>query len=102
MKNVKNIFHNSSTFVVPVSAMRDDVPKLGVALLDDLCIEERILIVEGCAEIDFAVGENERLGEFFCEETGDGLVIELFQVLRILYREFELGEFDGAIEMAFG
>ena len=39
MKNVKNIFHNGSTFVIPICSMGNDVAELGVALLDDSGVE---------------------------------------------------------------
>ena len=65
MKNVKNILHDSSTFVVPISSMGDDVTEFGIALLDDFGIQQSILIVKSCVEVDFAIGQNERLGELF-------------------------------------
>ena len=41
--------------------------------------------MEGCVEVDLAVGKNEGLGELFREEEGDGLVVKFLEVLGILY-----------------
>ena len=76
--------------------------EIGIAHLNDFGVEQRVAIVKLGCEVDVTVGKDEWLGEFLGEKARYGLMVELFEMFRVLYREFELGEFDGAIEVDLG
>ena len=76
--------------------------EIRVTLLDDFGVEQRIAIVELGSEVDVAVWEDEWLGKFLGEKARYCLMVKLFEMFGVLDREFELGEFDGAIEVDLG
>lgn len=61
------------------------MPELGVALLNDFRIKKGVLVMMSGVEVDISIWEYEWLGEFFCEEPRDCLMIKFLEVFGVLY-----------------
>jgi len=55
MKNAVNIFHNTTTFILPIIIGGDHLAEVGVGAVDELGIEEGIRFGVDGVEVEFAI-----------------------------------------------